>query len=353
MKKLRARIIALMMVIIGVSCTISIFITILSMNGFFEDRTIKNVFMGMATRDVILLMLLIITIGIWVYLVTHSATNPIAEISRALNRVADGDYDVEIDLHEKGREFIVLEKDFNGMVRKLKDNEYLHKDFSSNISHEFKTPLSIIKGYADLLAESDISEELKAYALMISSESSRLTTLTANLLRLSSIENSQINLKRTNFSLDEQIRQAVLSMDSKWIEKKLEMELELQDVTFNGDEELLNQVWLNILDNAIKFTENGGKINVILAVSKGEIVISVEDTGIGMDSETMGNIFRQFYRGNTGKRYEGSGLGLSLVQRIVQLHGGTVLVDSELGRGSNFTVTFPLKKELKKDLADF
>lgn len=344
MKNLRARIIVLMMVIIGVSCTISVSITILSMNGFFEDRTIKTMILGMAARDVILLTLLTISVGIWVYLVTHSATSPIAEISRALRQVADGNYDVEVDIQEKGKDFDMLEKDFNAMVQQLKMNEYLHKDFSSNISHEFKTPLSIIKGYADLLAAGDISEEEKSYAKMISEESSRLSTLTANLLRLSSMEQSQVYLKRSVFSLDEQIRQAVLSMDSKWMEKNIEIDLELQDISFNGDEELLNHVWLNLLDNAVKFTDNGGKITIVLEIDKGEIVASFEDSGIGMDSDTLDNIFRQFYRGDTGKRYEGSGLGLSLAQRIVQLHEGNILVESAEGRGSIFTVVIPVKK---------
>ena len=144
--------------------------------------------------------------------------------------------------------------------------------------------------------------------------------------------------------MDEQIRQAILSMDSKWMDKNIEMDLDLQDVLYNGDEELLNQVWLNLIDNAVKFTSEGGKITIVLEIDKGEIVASFEDNGIGMDNETMDNIFRQFYRGNTGKRYEGSGLGLSLAQRVVQLHDGHILVDSVEGRGSNFTVVLPIKK---------
>jgi len=344
MKKLRARIIALMMIIIGISCTISICITIMSMNGFFEDRTIKTMFMGMAARDFILLLLLIITIGIYVWLVTHSATSPVEEIRRALKQISEGNYDVQLDIPEKGKDFTVLEEDFNAMVSQLRSNEYLHKDFSSNISHEFRTPLSIIKGYADLLAASDISEEKREYARLISEESRRLTTLTSNMLRLSSIEQSQVHIKKAPFSLDEQIRQAVLSMDSKWMGKDIEMDLDLMDIVYNGDEELLNQVWLNLLDNAIKFTDAGGRITVSLTVDKGEIVASIEDSGIGMDSETMENIFRQFYRGDTAKQYEGNGLGLSLVQRIVQLHEGNVFVESIHGRGSNFTVVLPVRK---------
>lgn len=351
MRKLRARLIAVMMVIVGVSCTISIFVTVLSMNGFFEGRTIEMMVMGMAVRDVILIVLVLTFIGLWVYMITHTATNPMTEISRAMRKIADGNYDVELDTGETGKEFVQLEKDFNGMVQQLQNNEYLHKDFSSNISHEFKTPLAIIKGYADLLQSNDLTEEERhTYSKQISEESKRLTSLTANLLKLSSLQYSETHMKRNVFSLDEQIRQVVLAMESRWTEKDIHMDLDLGDIDFTGEEELLNQVWMNLLDNAIKFTSEGGKITITAHTIKDDITVTIEDDGIGMTEETMSHVFEQFYRGDTENRYEGSGLGLSLVQRIVQLHGGNVLVESEPGSGSIFMVTLPLntKKHLKQ-----
>ncbi len=342
MRKLRARIIVIMMTIVGISCTISIFVTILAMNGFFEGRTIEKMVLGMAVRDVILIVLVLLCIWIWVYLITHSATNPVAEVSRAMRKIADGDYDVELETGESGKEFVQLEKDFNAMITQLKNNEYLHKDFSSNISHEFKTPLAIIKGYADLLQMEGLSEEeRKTYSGQIAIESQRLTSLTANLLKISSLDYNATHMKKTHFSLDEQIRQVVLSMESKWAAKNIKMDLELKNIEFMGEEELLNQVWMNLIDNAVKFTSDSGKVTIVAMKTRDEITVTVEDDGIGMTEETMNHVFEQFYRGDTENRYEGSGLGLSLVQRIVQLHGGSVLVESEPGRGSIFMVTLP------------
>jgi len=343
-RKLRARVIAVMMTIVGVSCTISICITVLSMNGFFEGRTIEKMVLGMAVRDVILILLVLLAIGLWVYTVTHNATNPMKEISGAMRKIADGNYNVELYTGETGKEFMQLEADFNAMVTQLKNNEYLHKDFSSNISHEFKTPLAIIKGYADLLQSDDLSEEeRKLYSGQIAQESRRLTSLTSNLLRLSSLDYNETHMKRTRFSLDEQIRQVVLGMESRWTGKNIRMDLELKEIGFTGEEELMNQVWMNLIDNAIKFTPECGKITVSTVKTKDQISVTVEDDGIGMSEETMNHVFEQFYRGDTENRYEGSGLGLSLVQRIVNLHGGSVLVESVQGRGSIFMVTLPVE----------
>lgn len=345
MRKLRARIIAVVMVIVGISCTISICVTVLSMNGFFEGRTIEMMVMGMAVRDVILIVLVLAAIGLWVYTVTHNATNPMNEISKAMRKIADGDYDVSLITGEDGKEFKQLEKDFNAMVTQLKNNEYLHKDFGSNISHEFKTPLAIIKGYADLLQSDQLTDdERKLYSGQIAQESKRLTSLTSNMLKLSSLDYNETHMKKTRFSLDEQIRQVVLGMESRWTAKEIRMDLELKETEFTGEEELMNQVWMNLIDNAIKFTPDRGKITITTMNTKDEISVTVEDDGIGMSEETMNHIFEQFYRGDTENRYEGSGLGLSLVQRIVHLHGGSVLVESVEGSGSIFMVTLPLEQ---------
>lgn len=343
MRKLRARIIAIMMTIVGISCSISICVTIMAMNGFFEGRTIEMMVMGMAARDVTLIILVLAFIGLWVYKITHSATNPTVELSRAMRKIADGNYDVHLETGETGKEFMQMEKDFNAMVEQLKNNEYMHKDFSSNISHEFKTPLAIIKGYADLLQSEGLTEEERmTYANQISTESKRLTYLTTNLLKISNLDYNETHLKKSKFHLDEQIRQAVLSMESKWSAKDIRMDLELKPVEFQGEEELLNQVWTNLIDNAIKFTPEGGKITITAYASKDEVSVTVEDDGIGMSEETLKHIFEQFFRGDTENRYEGSGLGLSLVQRIVQMHKGTVIAESVPGRGSIFMVTLPL-----------
>ena len=180
------------------------------------------------------------------------------------------------------------------------------------------------------------------YSGQIARESGRLTSLTSNLLKLSSLDYNETHMRRTQFSLDEQIRQVVLAMEARWSAKNIVMDLELKDIEFIGEEELMNQVWMNLIDNAVKFTPEGGKITVMAVKTKEQISVTVEDDGIGMSEETMNHVFEQFYRGDTENRYEGSGLGLSLVQRIVSLHGGSVLVESVQGSGSIFMVTLPL-----------
>ena len=275
------------MIIVGISCTISICITVMAMNGFFEGRTIERMVMGMAVRDVILILLVLVAIGLWVYTVTHNATNPMKEVSSAMRKIADGNYNVELDTGETGKEFMQLEADFNAMVAQLKNNEYLHKDFSSNISHEFKTPLAIIKGYADLLQSDDLSDEDRIlYSEQIARESKRLTSLTSNMLKLSSLDYNETHMKLTRFSLDEQIRQVILGMETKWSEKNIRMDLELKKIEVTGEEELLIQVWMNLLDNAIKFTPEGGIITVVAMKTKDEITVTIEDDGIGMSEDT-------------------------------------------------------------------
>lgn len=345
MRKFRSRLTIAMVILVCVTSFLSVLFAILTVNGRFLERAeMRHVMFGLAAGDVLLLILLVTIIATGFVLVMRSSIQPLVELDRAIRKVTAGDYDVQVKVRDKASEISELQRNFNLMVEQLKNNAYLHKDFSSNISHEFKTPLSIIKGYADLLEEGNLTEEeRKMYAGFISMESTRLTELTSNLLKLSRLDHDAIHGKRSSFCLDEQIRQTVLSMESKWTGKDLHIDLELQEAFFTGEEELLNLVWFNLLDNAVKFTEKGGTIQITLRRHEKHIAVAVSDDGIGMSFETMKHIYDRFYRGNTEKRYEGAGLGLSLVQRIVHLHGGRISVDSVQGEGSCFTVTLPAK----------
>lgn len=343
MKKFRSMLTISMIILVAVTSLLSILFAILTVNGrFLEREEMQHVMFGLAAGDLMLIILLAIILTIGFILVTRSMMRPIVDLERAINRIKAGDYNVKVKVSNRSAEMQELIENFNLMVEQLKGNEYLHKDFSSNISHEFKTPLAIIKGYADLLEEGNLSEEeQKNYAKHISRESKRLSALTANLLKISSLDNDKGLGKTTVFSLDEQIRQTVLSMETKWVEKNINVSLDLQDISVSGEEELLNQVWFNLLDNAIKFTEPRGSIEIVANKTGDEIVVDISDTGIGMDDETLKNIYKQFYRGNTDKRYEGNGLGLSLVYRIVNIHGGTIEAESLPGTGTCFTITLP------------
>lgn len=344
MKKFRSMLTISMVILVVVTSFLSVLFAILAVNGRFLERTeMRPMMFGLAAGDVLLLILLATMLATGFILVMRSIIRPVVDLERAINKIIAGDYDVKVKVNNKSAEIRELVENFNLMVEQLKSNEYLHKDFSSNISHEFKTPLAIIKGYADLLEEGNLTEEEQQnYAKYISRESKRLSVLTANLLRISSLDNDKVHGKITSFSLDEQIRQTVLSMASKWEEKGIKIDIQLKEINFSGEEELLNQVWFNLLDNAIKFTEPKGNVTITAESDTDAITVEISDTGIGMDDETLQNIYKQFYRGNTDKRYEGNGLGLSLVQRIIALHDGTIEAESLIGTGSCFTVTLPV-----------
>lgn len=342
MRKFRSTLSIAMIALVVLTALLASMLAIMIVNGRFLERPeMRHVMFGLAAGDLIVLIIIIMIIATGFILIMRSMMQPILQLDKAVEQVIAGDFNINIDIYNKHDDIAELLNNFNRMVEQLKNNEYLHKDFSSNISHEFKTPLAIIKGYADLLQEGGLTEEERRnYAEYIARESKRLSMLTANLLSLSSLDYEKIHGRKTKFSLDEQIRQTVLNMEAKWIEKHIDIELDLEEIYFKGEEELINQVWFNLLDNAIKFTEPGGKIYVSAFNDDGKITVRFSDTGTGMDSETLKHIYEQFYRGDTAKRYEGTGLGLSLVQRIINIHDGKITAESKPGEGTTFTIVF-------------
>lgn len=266
---------------------------------------------------------------------------PLTHLSAAMRQVKKGDFSVRLP-QGKDNELGQLMSTFNQMVAELGSIEYLQKDFISNVSHEFKTPIASIAGFAKLLKSDALSPEEKAeYTDIIISESQRLSHLSENLLRLSKLEN-QVRLKDvTPFPLDEQLRTAVLLLEPMWAKKDILWELDLDEITCHGEADLLNQVWLNLLSNAIKFSKEGGAVSVKLYQTD-RIKVRIEDHGIGMTAEVMARIFDKFYQGDPSHASEGNGLGLPLVKRIVELSGGEIKVKSVQNEGSVFTVTLPI-----------
>ena len=297
-----------------------------------------------AVKDVLLPVIYIALSWIQIKIYSKSITSPITDLSNATMLIASGDFDTVIDEGSTFREIAVLQSNFNIMAKDLRNNELLKKDFVTNVSHEFKTPLSIIKGYSDVLCDKNISEEKRIeYAKMISQESERLLHLTSNVLRMSKLNNQEILVSPVSFSLDEQIRRMVLMLEKKWSEKDIELDIELNHVTVSGDEELLSQVWLNLFDNAIKFSKQGGTIKLTLDYGEhNTAVVHIIDNGIGMTKEDCTRIFDQFYQADVSHSKAGNGLGLTIVQRIITLHKGTIDVTSELGNGSDFKVVIPV-----------
>ena len=343
MKRIRGRLtLAIYILIIG-ACVLSLLFSYLIRSGVILVReNVKLMFFGVGLRDVLLVLATLLAIAASVTVVSRSTTDPIRTLTRATKQIASGNFDVQVNIRNRAEEFEELQNNFNLMARELQANEYLKKDFVSGVSHELRTPLSVIGGYAKLLREDNMltEEERREYLDLIISETDRLTDLTSNMLRLSRMDSEQIQPRRETFSLDEQLRQAVLLLEPKWSARDLEMDVDLPEISWEGDAELLMQVWTNLIRNAVKYTDEG-EIR-IRAEETGEAVrVTVEDTGCGMEPEVLARAFDRFYQADTSRRREGSGLGLAIVRRIVELHGGTVTAESEPGKGSRFTVILP------------
>lgn len=278
---------------------------------------------------------------------TTSFYQPLGEIGRAARKVAEGDYTVRVRSQrsdDKKDEIEVLIDDFNTMVEEISTVETLKGDFIANVSHELKTPLSIIQNYVSALRDDQLPKEKRdEYIDTISASVKKQSNLITNILRLNKLDSQEI-YEVSSFSLDEQLRCGILALDEKWGEKELDLDIDLDEVIISCDENLLEIVWNNLITNAIKFTEHGGKISIYLKTEENRAVITIKDTGCGMGQETSKRIFDRFYQGDTSHSKEGNGLGLSMVMRVIVLIEGMIEVESKEGIGTTFTVTLPLER---------
>lgn len=272
-----------------------------------------------------------------------SVRRPVERILGATRRLTQGDFSARIEpLHrfEGMNEFDAIIEDFNRMAQELSGIETLRTDFVASVSHELKTPLSIMQNYATLLQAPGLPEAQRLeYARAITAATRSLSELITNILRLSKLENQQIFPAATSFELGEHLRECLLRFEEAWEEKGLAIEPELEEgVSVRADAELLSLIWNNLFSNAIKFTEPGGTIRVRLTTQGEYAVVTVEDTGCGIPPEVGRRIFEKFYQGDTAHAAQGNGLGLALVRRVVDILGGEISVTSRVGEGSAFTV---------------
>ena len=273
---------------------------------------------------------------------SKKALKPIRKLGEATQKVAKGQFDVKVDENISIKELSELAHSFNKMTHELSGVETLRSDFINNFSHEFKTPIVSIQGFAELLIDGGLSEEEKLdYLKIIRAESQRLAELSTNVLNLSKYEATEIITEKAPFSLDEQIRRAVVLIEPKWSEKGIEVDLEMEEIIFNGNEDLTQQIWLNLLDNAVKFSETGGTISMRLRKWNNSVRFTIQDNGAGFDETVGAKIFEKFYQADSSRGEAGNGLGLSIVKRITELYGGKVEAKSEKGKGSRFTVFLP------------
>jgi signal transduction histidine kinase len=230
-------------------------------------------------------------------------------------------------------------ENLNKMTAELSKNEVLKSDFISNVSHEMKTPLAIINNYAKALQSDDLDDATrKEYAKTLSDTAKRLSNLVMNILRLNKLENQEITTKKKNVKLDDMLAECVIGFEDMIESKHIHLECDFDEVTVKSVKDYLELVWNNLLSNAVKFTPDGGSITVSLREINGKAVVKVADTGCGISPEVGARIFDKFYQGDTSHAKEGNGLGLALVKKVIDILGGGISVESEVGKGSTFTV---------------
>ena len=268
---------------------------------------------------------------------------PVRAILEATDEIAHGDFSVRVvprHVYGKYDEYDLIIENLNTMTAELEKSEMLKNDFTSNVSHELKTPISVIKSYSSKMCEGGLDEETyRSYAQTVSSASSRLSDLITNILRLTKLENQRMALTYERVNLCAQLSDALVGYENLIEEKELELECELDDVYVTSVPSYLEIVWNNLISNAIKFTDRGGKITVSLKKENGSAKISVSDTGCGISREVGERIFEKFYQGDTSHSMQGNGLGLALVKKVIDLVGGEISVSSKVGEGTTFTIT--------------
>lgn len=267
---------------------------------------------------------------------------PLINMSIAARKIAKGDYDAFIEVRQNKDAIGQLVDDFNYMSKKLYQTEMLRNDFISNISHEFKTPIQSIYGFANLLYDEEKNDIHKEYLKSICEEAERLSSLSSNILQLNRLDN-MVNIGEYSiYDFDEQIRQSILMLESKWTEKNLLFNIELDPIKINAQKDMMKQVIINLLDNAIKFTPDNGTIDIILYKDRENVVVVVHDSGKGIMEDEMERIFEKFYKGDKSRNSSGNGLGLSLVKKILDMHGFTINVKNAVTGGAEFTIVIPL-----------
>ncbi|CAM3163959.1 sensor histidine kinase [Sporolactobacillus spathodeae] len=270
-------------------------------------------------------------------------------IIQAIRQIAKGNYNIDLELpvdiaHHPEDPFRLLTENIHYMAKELGEIERVRQEFISNVSHEIQSPLTSIKGFAHVLEDPTLDQKQRLHYLqIIRNETTRLSNLSDNLLKLTSLENEKHPIIREPYRIDRQIRRVILLLEPKWKEKNLQLEIDLNPVLFAADADLMNQVWSNLIDNSIKFTPIRGTVAIKLFEKKEAVVFSIRDSGIGIKEEALIHLFERFYKADRSRNHKlgGNGLGLSIVKKILDVHGGKVHVTSTYGMGTQFTVQLP------------
>lgn len=342
--------------------SISVLVFYIGINNSIQDKLIEiNVnsredsqeLLAIVRRCLILTITSIIVISVVIIRITAKKTlQPLTQLNEATKKVASGDFTVKLETKRQD-EIAELTENFNKMVKELNSIECLKDDFINNVSHELKTPISSIQGFAELLKTEDISlEERKEYSSIIIEESERLLNLASNILKLSKLDNQERVNKKQEFSVSEQIRKTISVLEPKWKNKNIKFNVHLKDKNFYGSADLMMSVWMNIIDNAIKFSNDNGAIDISVDTNNegDKIQVIIKDRGIGIKEDEIDKIFDRFYQIDKSHSIEGHGLGLAIVKRTIELSKGSINVSSKEGKGTTFTIELPIEKIENKNI---
>jgi len=306
-------------------------------------------------KQIVTSMVGLILIGITFSIITYFgkvSERYMSEIFMAINRISNGDFKVKVksDFGDN-KSLNELVQNINKMASDLDQMEKMKQEFISNVSHEIQSPLTSIRGFAQVLKNDKLSYEDKLHYLnIIENESKRLSKLSDNLLKLTSLESDYADLNCVPYRLDKQIKNLVLLCEPQWSKKNIEMEIFADEVIITADEDLLSQVWINLINNSIKFTPENGNIKIYLHKVKDNIEFKINDTGVGIKPEDKTHVFERFYKVDKSRDRSkgGNGLGLSIVKKIIDMHKGSIDIESNLGEGTIFTVL--LQEDVQKPL---
>ncbi len=302
---------------------------------------------AIANSAILILGCVFLTGSIVFLVIADIIVKPLTRLTNAIKELSNGNYNVRVD-NVGQDEISKLNQGFNQMARQLAKQDETRQKFISDISHEFQTPLTSIQGFANILKEEDLPKEQRVkYANIILYNSKRLSSLAKNMLQLTLLDREEIELELTNYSLVEQMNRVISTQENQAKEKNIEIVFEMpkKEIFIEGDEQRLEQVWTNIISNAIKYTNEGGLITITMKKNSKDIEVSIEDTGIGMSKEVVSHIFERFYREDKARNVEGNGLGLAIVKSIVDLHHGKIDILSQVDVGTNFIVRLPIEKQ--------
>lgn len=278
-----------------------------------------------------------------------TVSKPLIRILEATEKITSGDFNVELQpLHAYGMydEFDLITENINRMASELKKNEVLKTDFIANVSHEIKTPIAIISNYATLLQDKNLTQEqVEEYAKILQKTSKRLSDLVMNILKLNKLDNQRISEPKTEIRLHDKLGESILTFEDLMNEKEIELDLNIDEITIFAEKTYLDIIFNNLVSNAVKFSNQNGKITISLKDKESFVELKVQDEGLGMTKEVGARIFDKFYQGDTSHSSEGNGLGLALVKKVIDIMGGEIFVESQLNKGSTFIVKIRKENE--------